>query len=717
VTESDFQTFEAVGALVVVLDVGDRIVHWNQACSDLTGYALEEVRGRRFWDFLLAPEEVEPVRSALAAARTGDRPSRVANYWITKAGERRWIAWSNMMTAGPDGRPRYCIKTGIDRTESKQAEDKLAGIIGIAADAIISIDDEQRIAMYNQGAETIFGWSVAEVMGKSLDILIPERFRHVHGQHVRGFASGEETARRMGERMPAIFGLRKSGEEFPAQAAISKLDVGGSRLFTVVLRDVTKEKRRDKDRELLADVAAALADTLDSDDALTRVAGLLVQELADFCIVDLIDRDGKLRRKKVIHRDPEKTTLCEMFQRLPVDGSHARIVYSVVESKQPRLMAEVPPQYLESVAQDDEHLRALHELDPRSLIVVPLLARGQLLGALVLVSSQPSRRYGDEDLLLAEEIASRTAIAVENARLYEDAWGATHDLREANQQMVGATIRAQEATEEAEAARARAERSERELREVAEFREMFIGILGHDLRNPLASIAMSASALLRSGRLGKQDENRVARITGSSARMLRMVSQLLDLTRARFGGGFPLEPRPTDLREVCRSVIEEFEKRIRLEVEGDVTGTWDPDRLAEALSNIAGNAIEHAAPGTAVVVKARVDGPEVVVEIINQGDPIPADVLPFIFEPFRRAKEHEKSTTGNLGLGLYIAKQIVQSGHGTLAAYSVDGTTTFLMRLPRHPPAAAQIQGATATEHDRRDGHSDRRAGARRHPG
>jgi signal transduction histidine kinase len=167
--------------------------------------------------------------------------------------------------------------------------------------------------------------------------------------------------------------------------------------------------------------------------------------------------------------------------------------------------------------------------------------------------------------------------------------------------------------------------------------------------------------------------------------MTRMISQLLDLTRARLGGGFPLEPKPTDLGEVCRNVVEEFEAPIQLEVEGDVTGTWDPDRLAEALSNIAGNAIEHAAPGTTVAVKAHADGPEVVVEISNRGEPIPADVLPFIFEPFRRARQ-ERSATGNLGLGLYIAKQIVNAGCGTLAAYSADGGTTFLMRLPRHAP-------------------------------
>jgi signal transduction histidine kinase len=154
----------------------------------------------------------------------------------------------------------------------------------------------------------------------------------------------------------------------------------------------------------------------------------------------------------------------------------------------------------------------------------------------------------------------------------------------------------------------------------------------------------------------------------------------------------PIEPKPTDLREICRNVVDEFEAPIDLEVLGDVTGTWDPDRLAEVLSNLAGNAVEYATPGTAVVVEAREDGAEVVVEVRNQGHPIPADVLPFIFEPFRRAQQREKSKAGNLGLGLYIARQIVLSHGGTLDAHSVDGTTTFVMRLPRgaaRPKAAA----------------------------
>ena len=257
------------------------------------------------------------------------------------------------------------------------------------------------------------------------------------------------------------------------------------------------------------------------------------------------------------------------------------------------------------------------------------------------------------------------------------------DQREANAQMVSATMRAQDLTDEAVAGRERAEESEHGLRAVAEFREMFIGVVGHDLRNPLGSIVMSAGVLLERGRLDERDAEAVARIIRSSQRMTRMISQLLDLTQARLGGGLLIERKPTDLREVFRNVVEQFEAAILPEVEGDVTGNWDQDRLGQVLSNLVRNAIEYATPGTAVIVKASADGADIVVEVINQGDAIPADVLPVIFEPFRRERQHEKSATGNLGLGLYIARQIVLSHGGTLDAHSADGTTTFVMRLPR----------------------------------
>jgi signal transduction histidine kinase len=300
----------------------------------------------------------------------------------------------------------------------------------------------------------------------------------------------------------------------------------------------------------------------------------------------------------------------------------------------------------------------------------------------VLDQERAERRRAQAALVVAERDSTDKDLSGERA--HSDM--VFVDQREANANLVSATIRAHELADEAEAAKKHAEESERELRTVAEFREMFIGILGHDLRNPLSSISMAAALLLRRGHLDAHDAETAARIIRSGQRMSRMITQLLDLTRARLGGGLLIEPKPADLREVCRNVIEEFEADIHLEVEGDVTGTWDQDRLAEVLSNLTGNAIEYAAPGTAVIVKAHSEGAQVVVEISNQGEPIPADVLPSIFEPFRRARPREKSASGNLGLGLYIAHQIVLSHSGTLKARSAGGTTTFVIRLPRRPP-------------------------------
>ena len=260
------------------------------------------------------------------------------------------------------------------------------------------------------------------------------------------------------------------------------------------------------------------------------------------------------------------------------------------------------------------------------------------------------------------------------------------DQREANEKLVLATLRAHEL---ADVAKDQAEASACQLRSVAEYREMSIGILGHDLRNPLAAILTFAGLLLRRGRLDEQDAKSVSRIIRSTQRMGRMITQLLDLTRARLGGGLPIEVKPTDLQEVCRNVVEEFGPIMRLAVEGDLTGVWDHDRLMEALSNLGGNAVEHATAGTVVTVRATSAGEAVVLTVSNQGEPIPADVSPFIFEPFRQGREREKSPNRNLGLGLglYITQQIVLSHGGTLEAHSADGTTTFTMRLPRGLPS------------------------------
>lgn len=265
------------------------------------------------------------------------------------------------------------------------------------------------------------------------------------------------------------------------------------------------------------------------------------------------------------------------------------------------------------------------------------------------------------------------------------------DQREANERLVLAALQAQELAEEAETRVKNLEEMKKELLATAEFREQLLGMVGHDLRNPLSAILMAAGVLSHRGSLDQTDALLATRIIASGNRMARMIAQLLDFTRARLGGGIALQPERIDLRALCRQVVEELTlrpgTRIDCEYQGDLSGTWDADRLAEVLSNILGNATEHAAPGTPILLKACGERGQVVVEISNQGAPIPPEVLPYIFSAFRRGRQETRSSVGNLGLGLYIASQIVVAHGGTLAAQSAGGTTTFTMRLPRAPAA------------------------------
>jgi PAS domain S-box-containing protein len=234
--------------------------------------------------------------------------------------------------------------------------------------------------------------------------------------------------------------------------------------------------------------------------------------------------------------------------------------------------------------------------------------------------------------------------------------------------------------------------AEEALRQAAEFRERFLGIVSHDLRSPLNAILLSANTLLKSDCVVQQHLKSVRRITLSAERMARMIAELLDFTRGRLGGGIPLHPRPENLRHLCRHVVEELEaghpeRELRLSASGHFQGEWDPDRIAQALGNLGMNALQHGTPGTPVDFRLQDEGGHVSVEVHNQGPPIPADTLPHVFEPFRRAVGEEPLAPQGLGLGLFIVKEIVAAHGGTLEVRSTrEEGTTFTVRLPRRAP-------------------------------
>jgi signal transduction histidine kinase len=237
-------------------------------------------------------------------------------------------------------------------------------------------------------------------------------------------------------------------------------------------------------------------------------------------------------------------------------------------------------------------------------------------------------------------------------------------------------------------------RLEEEARLGQEFENQLHGIVGHDIRSPLAAIKATVSALLLRPDLTEPQRKAIARVARSTERIQRLVQQLLDYTRIRIGDGLPVYPKPADAQELCRRVTEEFAQthpgRVVYRAEADGRGEWDPDRLMQLISNLVENALKYGAPERPVTVTLGGDEDAVVVSVHNDGEPIPQEMVPTLFEPFRRGPQNEQTVKVSLGLGLYVVREVVRAHGGSVSVRSSrEEGTTVSARLPRHPPSRA----------------------------
>lgn len=222
----------------------------------------------------------------------------------------------------------------------------------------------------------------------------------------------------------------------------------------------------------------------------------------------------------------------------------------------------------------------------------------------------------------------------------------------------------------------------------ARYRDRFLGMLGHDLRNPLNAILLSAVSLGEAPMPGGKQREMVARIVASVRRLDRMVSDILDFARGRLGTPMPITRVEANLGSLLAEIADEVKSAnpgvaLFAEVDGDLTGEWDPERLKQAVSNLLVNAIQHGNGGK-VALCAKNDEDAVMLEVHNDGTPIPKEMLGSIFDPLVHSRNSEHKRTG-LGLGLFIVNEIVSAHSGTIVVTSsAEGGTTFSVRLPRH---------------------------------
>jgi len=242
----------------------------------------------------------------------------------------------------------------------------------------------------------------------------------------------------------------------------------------------------------------------------------------------------------------------------------------------------------------------------------------------------------------------------------------------------------------------RARRVEEDLEHRRHTVDTILGVVGHDLRNPLGAVHMSAALLQKRGGLEGWQARTVERMRSSAGRMGRIIADLLSYTRTRLGSGIPINRSGADLRSVVQRVVDELraanpDREIVIEVPdgADVSGAWDPDRLEQVASNLVSNAVDHGDPATPVRVTLADRGGEVTLAVNNAGPSLPPEAMAHLFEPFSRPPDEKSRKASGLGLGLYICREIVRGHGGEISAEARDGEMVVTVRLPRAAPAAS----------------------------
>jgi PAS domain S-box-containing protein len=625
-------------APLLVLDDQGRILVWNQACAHLTGHVFEEVRGKYLWDCVAAPDEERRVREGVRRLLAGDSTCPLEGYLLDKAGRRRWMEWLLHVVRRSDGSIDFVSAVGFDRTDAKQAEyarGVSAAIVARLDEAILAVDGEQRIVLCNEGAARLLGWPRDELLGKTFDVVLPRQIQKIYDLRR---ASGSLT----------LLARRKSGERFFAETSVAALEVDGAPLSALVLRDATDQRRAAIEQQFLAELGSALSTTLDVGQVLTNVAELAVRFLADCCIIHCIEDDNSVRTR-VVHADRRKADLAEALERLPLEHRLLQMARPAGEA-QSSGVREATREQLGSLDEGDEYVRLLGQLGPATYLGLPLIAQGRMLGAVVLVCSDPARRRDAGEVKLAQELARRAARTIECARLYRSA---TH---------------------------------------AADMRQDVLGVVAHDLRTPICAARLAAQCLVREDAHERRKSTRrsVDLLMRALDRASRLVDDLLQMTQVE-AGRMTLDLVRLAPDQIITDVLETFAaaaSAAAVSMDSDVRGPLplvfgDQHRIHQLFSNLVANALKFTRGGGRIWIGAEGYERGVRFWVRDTGCGIHAEDIPHLFDRFWQSRQ---SYRRGVGLGLGIARGIVAAHGGRIWVQSTPGAgSTFSFTLSAAP--------------------------------
>lgn len=416
----------------------------------------------------------------------------------------------------------------------------------------------------------------------------------------------------------------------------------------IVSRDITAQKHLEQNLSFLAEASSVLSSSLDYERTLRTVAQLAVPHIADWCAVDMVNDAGAVERLAVAHVDPEKVRWAEdLRRREPVDLSAPTGLAKVIRTGQSEFYPEITDDMLVAAAKDEEHLALLRSIGFSSAMIVPLTVQGQTLGGITFVAAESGRHFAPAALAIAENLANRAALAVENARLY------------------GQSQRA------------------------VALRDDFISVASHELKTPVTSLKIHAQLLQKQAeRRGDESLARsVTKMNGQIDKLTQLIGDLLDVSRAE-SGHLALNLAAVDLDRLIAEVVESVQQttdRHRIIVDGVIRRSLyaDRERLGQVFTNLITNAVKYSPDADRVVVRLAAGEAGASIEVEDFGIGIAAEHHDKIFNRFYRVGSPDEKTFPGLGMGLYISHEIVRRHEGTLDVESATGSgSVFRVILP-----------------------------------
>lgn len=679
-TETSQETYNLLQAIlngtsdgIYAKDLQGRYVMVNAAGAAFVGSTVEQMRGEHYSAILSAAETAEITEEDNAVVGTGQ--SQSIDTQGNLQGKTHFFQTIKTPYRSAEGNVLGVVSISRDVTEQKraevalgQSEEEYRAMFELAGVGNTQVDFwSGRILRANRKLCDMLGYSVAELLNKTfLDVTHPDD-RSTNLDYFERRQQGELDGYSLEKRY-----LRKDGTVVWGEMHTTLIrDPGGEPLYVIAtVQDITARKEAEAEQARLfaaeqearaaaergrqrasfvAAVSTALASSLDYSSTLLRVARLSVNSFATWCIIDLLT-DGQIRRTAfAAHGSELEPLLHELCERYPIDPTGSHPIALAIRNEKAVFVPVMPLDYAERIGSDARHSELLRQLPCGSCIVVPLTARGQRLGAISFVSGQPGR-YSATDLALAEQIAYRASLAIDNAQLYQQ--------------------------------------SENSVR----LRDQFLTIASHELKSPLTSLVGYAELLERRvaepNNFDERDRRAIRIMAQQTARLEKMIETMFDVSRIEHGR-ISITREPLDLNLLTTQVTGQMRLLLRRHVldlrlaDAPVVIEGDELRLEQVVQNLIQNAIKYSPLGGTISVEVRGTSDMAMLSVSDQGIGIPEAALPHLFSRFYRAPNADAWHFSGMGIGLYIAQEIIRLHEGEIQVSSEEGKgSTFTVCLP-----------------------------------